>query len=167
MARTLTPAADAYKMSSTYLSDDNDDVDIPVDPFELARIRGVEVLYDNDLPLDISGYLDWDDEGAFIVINGNHHLNRQRFTCAHEMGHHTDILNHDLERERSHRDRESSRGTNIREVYANRFAAALLMPADAVRSRFEGTTDVGELARIFRVSSESMRIRLKNLRLVQ
>jgi Zn-dependent peptidase ImmA (M78 family) len=51
-----------------------------------------------------------------------------------------------------------------RETAANKFAAALLMPAFAVKALVkDGHTDLEDLAEMFVVSSVAMKYRLKNL----
>ncbi|MBL7285816.1 ImmA/IrrE family metallo-endopeptidase [Corynebacterium godavarianum] len=163
--RPLTPAGDAATALRLACSDAADDVALPVDPLQVARVYGVPVFGYN-LPSDLSGYLDWDEKGAFIVVNNNHNVERQRFTVAHEMGHFYDTHRRSLSRKKKDRARLAGEGTDIEEIYANRFAAALLMPADAVKKKFQFTQDVGVLARLFQVSKQAMSIRLSNLGLV-
>ncbi|OFN35776.1 hypothetical protein HMPREF2562_07095 [Corynebacterium sp. HMSC077G07] len=146
-------------------SDAAGDVALPVDPLQVARVYGVPVFGYN-LPSNLSGYLDWDEKGAFIVVNNKHNVERQRFTIAHEMGHFYDTYRRSLSRKKRDRGRLAGEGTDIEEIYANRFAAALLMPAEAVKEKYQLTQDVGVLARLFRVSEQAMSIRLRNLGLV-
>lgn len=63
------------------------------------------------------------------------------------------------------RDAHSSSGTQAEEVYANQFAAALLMPQDRVRSEHQQGGTAASLALMFGVSAEAMGFRLRNLRL--
>jgi len=57
-----------------------------IDPFEIAKQMGVLVYYE-DLD-EIDGCLLKKAENKRILINKNiPHLNRQRFTLAHELGH--------------------------------------------------------------------------------
>mgnify|MGYP002757522574 FL=1 len=107
--------------------------------------------------------MDWDNRGAFIVVNSHDSAVRQRFTIAHELGHFYDTYRRKLPRAKKDRGSLASKGTDIEEVYANRFAAALLMPAKAVRAKFNVVPDVGALARIFNVSEQAMSNRLHNL----
>jgi Zn-dependent peptidase ImmA (M78 family) len=55
----------------------------------------------------------------------------------------------------------STRGTNPEEIYANQFAAALLMPAALVQD-LSDAHDRYDLARIFEVSQQAMDHRLTN-----
>src|SRR5262245_20755179 len=59
----------------------------PINPQKVAEWLGIEV---KRLPFedDLSGILIREEGHSVIGINKNHHLNRQRFTMAHEIGHH-------------------------------------------------------------------------------
>lgn len=162
----LTPARDAHKLRDLYLVDAAGNPDLPVNPFRLAEALEIPVFISEKLPENHSGYLDWDDEGPFIVINADHSQTRQRFTCAHELGHYWDVVENGRSVDHFDRDERAAEGNDISEIYANRFAAALLMPADLVRERFEnGVKNPLTLARIFRVSEQAMKFRLANLSL--
>lgn len=101
-----------------------------------------------------------------IVINKNDSPNRRRFTCAHELGHYVrrreeteEYMTFDL------RGSLSSTGTDEEEVYANEFAACLLMPENEVRRLHdEGFAD-WEMAIRFAVSREAVQYRLRGLNL--
>jgi Zn-dependent peptidase ImmA (M78 family) len=61
------------------------------------------------------------------------------------------------------RDNLSATGTDPDEIYANEFAANLLMPEDWVRKYTENNRSPAELAIVFGVSAEAMNYRLQNL----
>ena len=63
------------------------------------------------------------------------------------------------------RDALSSKGTNPEEIFANNFAAELLMPEHLVRSYASGEQPVPlwRLAIKFGVSADAMDVRFKNL----
>jgi len=105
-------------------------------------------------------------------VNSRHHPNRRRFTIAHELGHfrlHRGVAIHIDEDFRVNlRDEDSSKGVSWEEVEANRFAAELLMPTgflfqDVEKFKNIDKQAVQNLARRYRVSSQSMEIRLANL----
>jgi Zn-dependent peptidase ImmA (M78 family) len=141
---------------------------LPVDPMELARGLGIEVRT-VPLPADESGniVIPADDE-AVISLNRWDARNRQRFTCAHEVGHY-------LRRQRStsarrtyvdYRDTLAGLGRDVEEIYANQFAAALLMPAHLVqRFYIVERWSVEDMAETFETSTQAMNLRLRNLRL--
>lgn len=102
---------------------------LPVDPVHVARTMGVKVL-DASLDDDVSGAL-VKEEGAdpSILLNASDSRNRKRFTCAHELGHFIRRTDEPHKYEYvDYRDQRSSTGTDEEEMFANRFAANLLMP---------------------------------------
>lgn len=138
--------------------------DLPVDPVRIAAALGIRVVKAT-LDPDMSGALVKElGKDAVIVLNAMDSPNRQRFTCAHEIGHF--VKRSDKPDEYEYVDRRtslSSTGRDPEEVYANRFAAALLMPAKEVARLYgEGLSDV-QLQLRFDVSLEAMRLRLTNL----
>lgn len=108
---------------------------LPVDPIYLARQLGMEV-YLSDLDSDVSAVLVASPgQQTSSYLNQSDARVRQRFSCAHEIGHY-------LRRRASgqeqfgfidRRDHFSSTGGDPEERWANQFAAALLMPADLLR----------------------------------
>lgn len=149
----------------------------PVNVERVAKHLGIRVEYAN-LDEDCSGVLVKSDDGSAVIgVNWDHHSNRQRFTIAHEIGHYA--LAHeggtfvDKGTYARFRDQDAYSGKLMDERQANRFAAALLMPARLVREAFEDRLldpgdDEGlqELARSFEVSPQAMMFRLQNLGLV-
>lgn len=143
----------------------------PVDPITIARRLGIQVL-ETDLPENVSGAL-FQDKGKdpIIVIHEADSDQRKRFTCAHELGHYflrlqnpevaDDEYNHlDL------RDDNSTKGTNLDEVFANEFAANLLMPKEHVKGHYNKYGSRLRASLLFGVSELAMTYRLKNLGLI-
>lgn len=100
----------------------------------------------------------------FVLVNGDQPVQRQRFTLAHEFGHHWLRHGNQIDAQVVFGD-----GSPI-EVEANAFAAAFLMPPTAITKALEGlgrppiTFDVLiTLAALFGVSAKAMRIRLETL----
>jgi hypothetical protein len=138
--------------------------ELPVDPLQIAWALMVEV-YGAVLPEDIWGkVVRRVGQGAQIYLNADEPTNRSRFTCAHELGHLVDPDANDVELV-DNRDTTSRMGSDPREIYANRFAAALLMPEPNVREMHAEGTPVVTMARAFAVSAEAMGHRLARLRL--
>jgi Zn-dependent peptidase ImmA (M78 family) len=99
-----------------------------------------------------------------IVVNSGDAQHRQRFTCAHELGHYVRRGDDDEEYERiDYRNTASSEGRYPEEVYANEFASCLLMPEANVRALHEDGLFDWEMANSFAVSREAMQRRLKRL----
>lgn len=136
---------------------------LPVDPVAIAKAMGVTVVADP--LLDHSGHYQRNGGSPRILYNSSEPPVRQRFTVAHEIGHH---VNGDVDAPRDTSKQFSSSSWDPVEAAANKFAAALLMPAEHVRYAVfrEGVTDLWALARTFGVSSVAMQYRLKNLRLI-
>ncbi|MDY4678246.1 ImmA/IrrE family metallo-endopeptidase [Bifidobacterium tsurumiense] len=141
---------------------------LPVDPYAVAQHLG---LKPQKLALEpnIDGLLVKDKQGepfkAVTDMFASEH--RQRFTIAHEIGHwvhkYQNIPDDKVLGRVESRDDTSSKGIDPEEIWANRFAAALLMPAAIVRRHWgEGRTRE-ELAEMFGVSRRSMDVRIATL----
>jgi Zn-dependent peptidase ImmA (M78 family) len=142
---------------------------LPVDPFTIAQRLGIKA-YAANLDERVSGMLvKRPGEDPEIYVNASDSSNRQRFTCAHELGHYFKrSAAGDAEWEYvEYRDLLTSQGSNPEEIYANRFAASLLMPSEAVKKMHEEKKlGVAALAYEFGVSAEAMHYRLVNLGLL-
>lgn len=162
--RAKTPAGDAYTVHDQFWADSGGDIDLPVDPYEIAQSMGIRV-YRAVLGPNHSGYLSVDGGSAAIYVNETQSRNRNRFTVAHELGHYVDLKNSGRLHETNTRDRDerAAQGTDSEEIYANRFAAALLMPKDEVTSLHARGLSTARLASRFRVSEAAMQNRLSNL----
>lgn len=150
--------------------------EVPVE--QIAKDRGLPVVYD-DLGSEVSGVLYRRNGTEFIIVNQQHHEHRRRFTIAHELGHadlHETKTYLDGSASLRFRDGLSATGTDTEEREANRFAAALLVPAAWARVRFielvtgpdpliEGAA-ITRLSHVFNVSEQAMRLRLVNLGLI-
>jgi len=137
---------------------------LPVDPVRIARKAGL-VVVDAALDDNTMGVLiKKPGQDPVIMINKSDGLNQRRFTCAHELGHY--VRRTDEAQEYTTVDLRSglsADGTDMDEIYANEFAASLLMPEQEVtRLVAEGLAD-WDMAMRFVVSREAMQFRLKNL----
>lgn len=162
LARKTSPERDAQE-----LLDKVWDRPLPVDPFLIATTLGIKV-YTASLEDKVSGMLikrlARDPE---IYVNGADSASRQRFTVAHELGHY---LKRSAAGEEEwevidYRGPLTSDGTDAVEIYANQFAASLLMPRDAVMQLYKklGADSTAVLAYEFGVSEDAMNFRLINL----
>ncbi|MFL9873836.1 ImmA/IrrE family metallo-endopeptidase [Paraburkholderia megapolitana] len=146
----------------------------PVDVEVVAKQMGCKVMF-QALKSDLSGLLVNQPGNCLIGVNSHQSKTRQRFTIAHELGHF--LLQHKgemfVDGTVLRRDENSSRATDPQEIEANRFAAALLMPAEWVYAKLtenrkqspNGSVEevTSALASQFDVSSQAMSIRLANL----
>ncbi len=137
----------------------------PVQTVPLARALGLNVYHVPNWDSGLSGKIMKSaeyggDSGYAVFVNQGHHENRRRFTTAHEIAHfilHQDAIGDGITDDGLYR----SRLSNAVEAQANRLAADILMPWHLLNTYIDsGTTNVDELARIFRVSPSSMAIRL-------
>ena len=139
------------------------DFKLPVDPIGIARKMGIEVKTTS--PFNgggrESGHYSYRDGQPLITYTALDPAVRQRFTVAHEIGHH---VHGDLDAPRDTSAQFSSGVRDPREVAANRFAAALLMPTALLKHVVyeERVTDLQALASMFGVSTAAMEYRLRN-----
>ncbi|PLX97304.1 MAG: toxin [Desulfuromonas sp.] len=141
---------------------------IPVDPVTIAKKLGIAVVQ-TKLPQQVSGAIIKErGKDAIIVLERSDSDQRKRFTCAHELGHFVDLLEEnngkiDEFEQIDLRDPESSVGINPSEIFANQFAAALIMPKDAVVKLHNKNLSKGPMAAKLGVSPAAISFRLKNL----
>lgn len=168
-------AAGQIRQRVNKLLHDNWDGRPPVPVERVAATLGARLRYS---PFDgeLAGMLLRDDEKIVIGVNSLHHINRQRFTIAHECGH---LLLHkgkDVHIDRSfrinRRDERSSKAIDPEEIEANRFAAELLMPYDTLLKDLrdfgididiEDDVQLKELADRYQVSVQALTHRITNL----
>lgn len=148
---------------------------IPVDVHQIALTLGLQI-FEQEMEPYISGLLVRRGSKGVIAVNSRHHINRRRFTIAHEIGHF--VLDHGgLQFIDAapvfFRDEKSAQGTSYEEVEANSFAAELLMPEQSLQNLLRNNPiDAFDeialqiLANRFEVSTQALTIRLVNLRLI-
>lgn len=141
--------------------------EIPVKVGSIATALGIEVKIAT-LDIGISGEIFPIHPGSSsfkIRINKHEVRQRQRFTLAHEISHfllHRTMIGDGISDNILFR----SKLSNELEIQANRLAADILMPIDAVRAWQEDNPDfskrdsVTPLATLFDVSEDAMAIRL-------
>lgn len=111
---------------------------------------------------EISGTLKQVNGTWVISVNSMHHINRQRYTIAHEFAHYC-----------LHRDQDSTfeditffrdNNNTSMEYEANEFAANLLMPKQMIINRIKaGVTSLKQLAEEFGVSILAMKYQIQKL----
>lgn len=146
----------------------------PVDVNSIATALKISISYE-PLDPDISGVMLFENGNTSVAINSTHHPNRQRFTLAHEIGHLR--LHAKANKDGIHVDRRffrndsSSKGEVKEEIEANTFAACLLMPEPFVKNAIDNEIltdfDIFKLAVKFKVSEQSMTLRLVKLKYIQ
>lgn len=169
---TVTPTrrdaeAAAHDLLKGLWADDLSKCELPIDPFRIASTLGLKVMR---IPLepDVSGMLaKRPGQDPDVYINVTDSDVRQRFSCAHEIGHYikrgSSGANNDEWGYIDRRGPSAAYGTNPEEVYANQFAAALLMPEERVKALIANGMSPVAMAVAFNVSLEAMSHRIDNL----
>jgi Zn-dependent peptidase ImmA (M78 family) len=159
---TIDPEAEARQLLETAWAGRP----VPVDPIEIARQLGIKV-FTAGLEDGVAGMLvKRPARDPEMYINAADSLNRQRFTVAHELGHYVEHIaaGEDDWEHVDYRDALSSKGTNASEIFANQFAANLLMPRAEVERLEKEYSSPAALANVFGVSPEAISFRLTNLK---
>jgi len=144
---------------------------IPVDVISLAIENGLKISYFNpaksksDTLESVAGLLDKNNKT--IYVNSTDSTERQRFTIAHELGHY--IYDHDEDKFGLNY-RDGNRNRNSAERQADDFAGEVLMPSPLLRKKLKEYSDarptISEIASLFGVSKEAMRVKLDNMGLL-
>jgi Zn-dependent peptidase ImmA (M78 family) len=153
---------------------------MPVPVEDIARLEGAQIAR-HRFEGNESGFILRDGRQTIIGVNTLTSRRRQRFTIAHEVGHlllHEGrplIVDHSVRV--NLRDEVSAMASDVEEIQANAFAAALLMPREFLLERLglyvtkvqnsakslSREDLIGQLGREFDVSAEAMGYRLINL----
>ena len=146
---------------------------IPVDPIALANRLGIKVNNAKFSEPSLAALLSKRGSNVWILLDEAGHPHRKRFSIAHELGHH--FLHLQSDGEMIDRDtnffRVNGYGSDetaqegLKEIEANQFAAALLMPERLIRQAWQKRRSISKLARLFQVSEEAMGYRIASLRL--
>lgn len=139
----------------------------PVDPAWIAGQFGIQI-YEATFEKEISGALiKKPGEDPLVMLSIRDSKPRQRFTCAHELGHY--IQRHqraDLSELYDYvdfRDTRANANLGSNETYANDFAAHLLMPPAEINLLWREDLSDYAMAIHFGVPLEAVRDRLKQL----
>lgn len=97
------------------------------DVLALLEGKGLKIICQR-LPDQVSGFSAYTEAwGGVIVVNARHALERQYFTCLHELAH---LIFH--RREYNHPNERAKRRGDPREKAAQHFASAVLLPREVV-----------------------------------
>jgi Zn-dependent peptidase ImmA (M78 family) len=145
----------------------------PVPVEKIIKKRNIRIQF-SPLDQELSGMALVKDGVAVIGVNALHHPNRQRFTMAHELGHHVMHRQHiegtvhvDKGFAILLRDTLAAQGTDRMEIEANAFASELLMPKSLLEPAINaGEIDMDDVDRLqtiakkFKVSLSALQYRL-------
>lgn len=140
----------------------------PIDPYWIATKKKLRVFEVPDMNLSIIGRIEIKSGQGLVFINKKYSINRKRFTCAHELGHYIDYEGNGLLNEGfdhvDYGNHVSEKGSGVDEVFANQFAANLLMPTQHFIEAYEQLKgDSVRLSSWFRVSPEAFHFRRRCL----
>lgn len=137
-------------------------ITLPIDIEKIIQNYGID-LYKMNMSDNESGAITIKKDKCGIAINEKNSEIRQRFTMAHEFGH---FISYRYQRKTGEivefRDGTSSLGINIEEIFANKFAALILMPKSVMISLVRHLNNK-ELATVFLVSEKAVTNRIRNL----
>lgn len=180
----MMQASEKGRLSGRRVWEDFGSPELPVPIERIIKSQNISVRFS---PFDdeLSGMAVIKDGQAVIGVNALHHPNRQRFTMAHELGHHvmhsdrligTVHLDKGFELWRGEgptllRGAMASQGVDTIEIEANAFASEILLPTDLITKidelmRFDLDDEVTLLkfSKRFKVSPAALRFRLLSLR---
>jgi Zn-dependent peptidase ImmA (M78 family)/predicted secreted protein len=132
MRRSMSPFEQARRNGARAAQKEherlNTPMDRPVDIFEIIEKAGVWLMFQ---PMrDVFGSYQRQGDAAGIIINSNHPPSLQRFTAAHEYGHH--VLGHEASIDDQGNINSFGSRLALQEVAAQSFAADFLMPLQHV-----------------------------------
>jgi predicted transcriptional regulator len=125
----------------------------PVDVGDIAAWLGFRVVLLREAPDACSAIVSLHER--LIGVNALHHPRRRRFSIGHELGH--IVLGHPPE------SRCTYAAIAACNTEADRFASALLMPADWMRRAVDRRLPLATVAATFDVSEEAARRRIASL----
>lgn len=168
ISNTESPAAAATETLIKTIANEQNQISLPVRVTDVAKKLGIEVQqFQLRSNLDAMLVKEASNGDFKVVSNMSQNNHRKRFSLAHEIGHY--VKNYqDWPSEKKAaiaemRNSRSADGFDPEEIWANQFAAALLMPASIVRKYWaQGKTDE-QMAKIFDVSNQAMNLRRVNL----
>jgi Zn-dependent peptidase ImmA (M78 family) len=139
---------------------------VAVEPQGIANRLGVQVLEGRFTVEAFGGLQMKPGKDPRIVMDCRDGLIRRRMTCAYELGHFLVQSAHTNSYRRvDMRESESASEEMPEEIYAEEFAACLLMPEEVVRTLAELGMDDLEMAVWLVVSLEAIQNRLRDLNL--
>lgn len=137
----------------------------PVEPQAIATVMSLVVL-EAELPETILGGVIKDaGKNPVVMLNQCDSDEHKRFNCAQKLGYHIERARHHAECYKyvEFRLRQGGIDSSEPEVFADAFAAALLMPELAMRQLARKGMALKAMARHFGVTVDALEYRLKQL----
>jgi hypothetical protein len=164
----MEPGRDAWDLvKQVWMTKGPGRITLPVDPVAISYRLEIEVFDDDELPPDVSGVIRKEAEfkNPQIFLNEADPLDRQRFTCAHALGHYSrssEVGKTGVWEFVEPRDFFAVPIGDTEEVYATEFAAEMLMPR-AVFREIRDLPGVASLSAMFGVTADVIRFRLHQI----
>jgi Zn-dependent peptidase ImmA (M78 family) len=144
---------------------------IPVNPVVLVGRLGISAHNAKFFDNNIVGIIEKRSDQVTLLVKRTASPFRKCFTLAHGLGHFFLHLPGDgtfVDKEvnlfrQPQEDQNDITPERRREIQANLFATALLMPAEAVRAEWKALPSINALARRFNVSEAAMGMRIAQL----
>jgi Zn-dependent peptidase ImmA (M78 family) len=157
---------DAARTAAQRLLDKHWDEQLPVNPVAIARALNIDVSFGR--LEDLSGVIVHNGDSTKIVIADDENVERQLFTCAHEIGHFVERRDSDdneysFSEPRNDVDKRGGEWS-LHEFYADEFAGNLLMPEKLFLHWHSISPSIAALAEVFGVSRPAVQARLRSLR---
>lgn len=134
---------------------ENGKTKLPIPINKVAEYYGFEIYPLDTIPSEQSAIviIDSNSRRKLIGINASHHENRQRFSVGHELGHF--FLQHPAENQCDENE------IKLFNQEADEFSAELLIPVRLLKQHLAQCKDVKILAKLFKVSEQTMWIKIK------
>lgn len=131
----------------------------PIDVSNITTKLNVSVEYNQKLNDGIYGSVQTDTKEILLSENIISDF-KKRFVICHEIGH---IFYYDKQKKHAkrHYDEVTSSGKDPEEIYANAFAASILVPEMLLKNALKTTRDIELLSNIFKVSKYVIEYRIK------
>lgn len=139
----------------------------PIDLKLILKEKGYEYI-EVDTFMDSVDALFLENEGSiYAAVNSKHHIHRQRFSLAHELGH--ILLNHNLDYysveislDNPPSEKKHTGAERAYETEANNFAGELLVPLELLKKEFKKNPDLKSISKAFWVSEQVASIAVSN-----
>ena len=161
---TQTPSQYATELLNKHWSG------FPIDPWIIADREGLQVRQSYTLPEGVAGVIARESASSplIMLVNGHDSRKKRRFTVAHELGHYIMLkerggLSCRLGFVEDREDLSILNASRSAEVFANQFAAELLMPITALKVWYNCGTSITTIQHLLDVPKYVLRERYISL----
>jgi hypothetical protein len=161
----MDPGRDAWDLvKQVWMTKGPGKISLPVDPVAISHRLEIKVYDEDKLAPEVAGVVRKEAEfkNPEIFLNESDSIDRQRFTCAHALGHYSECA--EVGRTGvwefiQPRDFLAARIGEIEQVYATEFAAEMLMPRAVLRELVD-LPSIASLSAMFGVTTAVVQFRL-------